>query len=317
MTYTIFILVILLTITNAKPIEKDYGTDEKLSIKLQESSENEDKLKDIVKAKDIIDESEKPSVDEKSLNKRVEVAEGSADEAASGDAPTGGKEDVKAVASVKVEEGEKRDEFERGLIDDSAPSGDAEGEKRSHKSKHETKAGAKKRCCTLNNGGWWNCCNQPCHHVEHVQAHHDCAQAHHEQGACCHGQHAKGAEHEHHDAHHQKEHGFEMYEEWGEQAGKAHGQEGHHACCHEGHRGHECEQVRDCGHKECCHQEVHQQPCGCQCCHPNCCEVCVQSAPCPCCGTGANGVGGVGALGGVGGAGCAGGVGCAGGIVGK
>jgi len=299
------ILISLFNLITAKPIERNYyGTDDQLSIKLEDSSYNEDKSKDIVNAKDLIEESEKPSFDEKRGDKRsVDLVEISGDENLSGDATSENKDVVKVVAASKVEIGEKRDEFERGLIDDPTPNIKQEdndnkviiSKKRSHKStnkgkhgsdhlvknekKHDVKPDSKKRNATVGGGGWWNCdcCNNGGHQVEHKkEQHHECAQHNHQECEGCHGHHEKGQGHEHHDTHSHKEHGYEMYEEWGEHAGKAHGHEGHHECCEQGHHAHECEKVMDCGHKECCHQEEHHQPC----CHPNCCQVDIGNNPC-------------------------------------
>lgn len=302
MRNVIILLLLILIIVDSKPIEKNYGTDDQMNIKLEDGLDTEDKSKDIIKAKDFIDESDKPSVDEKSGDKRsAEISDGSGEENSSGNEVSDSKEDVKIVATSKVEVGEKRDEFERGLIDDSPPSTE-KVEKRSHKpshkdkhksehsnkneKNHDVKPDSKKRNATIGAGGWWNCgcCDNGGHQVEHQkEQHHECAQHHQQECENCHGHHEKAHDHEHHDKHAEKEHGYEMYEEWGEHQGKAQGHAGHHECCEQAHQAHECEKVLDCGHKCCHHEEQHTQPC----CHPNCCQVDIgNNCNCPCCGGG-------------------------------
>lgn len=172
MRNVIILLLLILIIVDSKPIEKNYGTDDQMNIKLEDGLDTEDKSKDIIKAKDFIDESDKPSVDEKSGDKRsAEISDGSGEENSSGNEVSDSKEDVKIVATSKVEVGEKRDEFERGLIDDSPPSTE-KVEKRSHKpshkdkhksehsnkneKNHDVKPDSKKRNTTIGAGGWWN-----------------------------------------------------------------------------------------------------------------------------------------------------------------
>lgn len=92
--------------------------------------------------------------------------------------------------------------------------------------------------------------DEECEGCHHCHGHHgdDCCHDCHEH------EHCHDDDHNHHDDHHHHDHGYEFYEEWGEEGGH------HDQCC--GHHGSE-----DCHHHEHEHEGDHHHCHGHHCCH--------------------------------------------------